>query len=66
MLLLLIQSGDKTVAQKGSLTHLSAVGTPAANLSPAGDKRLPAVKDSAESGRTGRHVGTVVMDASIF
>lgn len=46
--------------------HPSPVGAPAADLSPAGDKRPPAVKDSAESGRTGRRVGTVTMDASIF
>ena len=46
--------------------HPSAVAAPAADLSPAGDKRPPAVKDSAESGRTRRRVGTVAMDASIF
>lgn len=46
--------------------YLSAVAAPEADPSPAGDKRLPAVKDSAESGRSGRRVGTVAMDASIL
>lgn len=46
--------------------HLSSASALAAVLSPAGDKHPPAVKDSAESGKSGRHVGTVAMAASIF
>lgn len=46
--------------------HRLSVGVPAADLSLTGDKRLPAVKDSAESGRTGWHVGIVAMVTSIF